>query len=85
MKIEIIKTYHDNGKISNENSFLNGKYHGIQKRYYYNGIQEVEYYKMNYWNYGLIKWWNRYGERNMIVTVKKSQTHGIINYFNYRN
>ena len=75
-KTETVTEYWSNGKIMFEHSYLNGKYHGMQKSWYENGNRNYECSQINEDMHGLHQKWFEDGRRMFVRVWKNDSEYG---------
>ena len=77
MKIEIRKSYYENGNLWSEIPYVNDKEHGIQKIYYENGKLYSEIPYKNGKTYGVRKDYYPNGNISLIFNIYQNNWFGI--------
>ena len=75
-KLEEKTAYFKSGGINLKIHMLNGKLHGLQEYWYYNGKKDREYTKVNGQDHGIYQSWKFNGRRDEIFQNKNGNQHG---------
>jgi antitoxin component YwqK of YwqJK toxin-antitoxin module len=62
METKIERTYHPNGKLRSEVTYVGGERHGLTKYWWKSGELSSEYTYVGGERHGMIKWWYRDGD-----------------------
>jgi antitoxin component YwqK of YwqJK toxin-antitoxin module len=84
METEIKKTYHDNGSLRTEHSYIGNIRHGKHKWYFDNSQISAKHIYIN----GVLfrrEWWNYSGTRMRIWQIKKNLENGLLIRFIYES